>query len=109
MGPTSSTRNAMATADATGQSRLLKNSSQSTRPIMRLSGPPRSDGMTNSPPAGMNTSIEPAITPGIDSGSVTSRNTRQGGLPRSEAASSSDRSSFSSVENNGSTMNGREG
>jgi len=63
--------------------------------------------MTNSPTAGMNTSMDPAITPGIDSGSVTSRNARHGGLPRSAAASSSVGSSFSSVANSGSTMKGR--
>src|ERR1700691_3822525 len=107
MGPTSSTRNAMATADATGQSRLPKNSSHSTRPIMRLSGPPNNVGMTNSPMAGMNTSIEPAMMPGIDSGRVTSMKVRQGGVPKSAAASSSEWSSFSSVANSGSTMNGK--
>jgi hypothetical protein len=74
---------------------------------MRLLGPPRSEGMTNSPTAGMNTSIEPAITPGIDSGRVTSRKARLGVLPRSEAASSSVGSRFSSVANSGSTMKGR--
>src|SRR5882762_6498993 len=88
----------MATADATGQSRLPKNSSQSTRPIIRLLGPPSRVGITNSPMAGMNTNIEPAITPGMDSGSVTSTKVRQGGLPRSAAASSRERSSFSKVE-----------
>ena len=51
--------------------------------------------MTNSPMAGMNTSIEPAITPGMDNGNVMSRKVRHGGLPRSAAASSSEWSSFS--------------
>jgi len=97
----------MATAEATGQSRLPKNSSHSTRPIIRLSGPPSRVGMTNSPMAGMNTSIEPAMTPGMDRGSVTSMKARQGGLPRSAAASNREWSSFSRVANSGSTMNGR--
>src|SRR5215469_17015564 len=79
MGPTSSSKNAIATAAATGQSWLPKNSSHSTRPIMRVLGPPRSEGMTNSPTAGMNTSMEPAITPGTDSGRVISRNDREAG------------------------------
>ena len=46
----------------------------------------------------MKTSRLPAITPGIDSGRVTSTNARQGFAPRSWEASSSAPSSFSSVE-----------
>ena len=64
--------------------------------------------MTNSPMAGMNTSMEPAMIPGIDKGSVTSRNARHGGLPRSPEASSNERSSFSRVANSGNTMKGRD-
>ena len=60
----------MATALATGHARLEKNSSHSTRPIMRALGPPSSAGMTNSPTAGMNTSIDPARMPLRDSGKV---------------------------------------
>jgi hypothetical protein len=47
----------------TGQSRLLKNSSHSTRPIISASGPPSSAGITNSPTAGMKTSMQPAMMP----------------------------------------------
>ncbi len=49
---------------------LLKNSSQSTRPIIRVSGPPSSSGMTYSPMQGMKTSIEPAMIPALESGTV---------------------------------------
>src|ERR1700722_15667062 len=107
MGPASRTRKVIATAEATGQSWLPKNSSQRTRPIMRLSGPPNKEGMTNSPTAGMKTNMEPAITPGSDSGRVTSRKARHGGEPKSADASSKVESSFSSVANRGSTMKGR--
>ena len=48
----------MASAAARGQLLLLNISSQTTRPIMMFSAPPSSDGMTNSPTQGMNTSIE---------------------------------------------------
>ncbi len=54
--------------------------------------------MTNSPTAGMNTSIEPAMMPGIDSGNVTLRNALNGVAPRSTAASSSVLSCFSRFE-----------
>ena len=63
--------------------------------------------MTNSPTAGMNTSIEPAMTPGIDSGSVICRKARNGVAPRSTAASSSVLSCFSRFEYSGRIMNGR--
>ena len=52
--------------------------------------------MTNSPTAGMKTSIDPAMMPGNESGNVICQKARLGGEPRSEAASSSVRSSFSS-------------
>ena len=70
IGITRNSSSAMATALATGQSRLLKNSVQSTLPIISMPGSPSSDGMTNSPTAGMNTSRQPAMMPGTDSGSV---------------------------------------
>ena len=60
----------IATAEASGQLRLEKNSCQSVRPIMRVPEPPRRSGMTNSPVTGMNTRRQPAMTPGIDSGKV---------------------------------------
>ena len=62
---------AIATALATGQSRFEKNSFQSTRPIISVSGEPRSSGITNSPIAGTKTSMKPAITPGIESPTVS--------------------------------------
>ncbi|MNC96951.1 hypothetical protein D3C83_144610 [compost metagenome] len=55
----------------------------------------------------MNTSIDPAMIPGSDSGSVTSRKMRAGRAPRSAAASCRSRSSRSSVAYRGRIMNGR--
>src|SRR5208282_4491417 len=95
IGQISSASIATATDAATGQSWLVKNSSHSTLPIIRLSGPPRRSGMTNSPTIGMDTSSAPAATPGSDSGRVTLRKARNGLAPRSDAASSSVQSSFS--------------
>ncbi|MNY74322.1 hypothetical protein D3C86_2133230 [compost metagenome] len=74
-----------------------KNSSQSTRPIIKVSGPPRSEGMTNSPMAGMKTSMEPAMMPGSDSGRVMKRKVWTGRAPRSAEASNRETSSFTSV------------
>src|SRR5690606_22067963 len=96
-GTPSSTSIETASAEATGQSRLMKNSSHSTLPIISVSGPPRRSGTTNSPAAGMKTRREPARMPGRESGSVTEKNARRGGAPRSAAASRSVASSFSSV------------
>jgi hypothetical protein len=53
--------------------------------------------MTNSPSTGMKTSIEPATTPGRESGNVTCQKLRSGGEPRSAAASSRLPSSLSSA------------
>ena len=47
------------------------------------------------------------FTPGTDIGSVTARNTRHGGAPRSAAASSNRTSSCDSRAYSGSTINGR--
>ena len=59
-----------ATAEASGQSRLAKNSFHSVLPIISVSEPPSRSGMTNSPTAGMKTRKQPAMTPGSDSGKV---------------------------------------
>ena len=77
-----------ARADATGQSRLLKNSCHSTLPIIRVSGPPSISGMTNSPTTGMKTSMQPAMMPFLESGTVICQNRVRLRAPRSEAASS---------------------
>ena len=66
-----------ATAQAIGQSLLLKNSSQSVRPIICVCGPPSSSGITYSPTQGMKTSIAPATMPARDSGTVTFQNAVQ--------------------------------
>ena len=86
-----------ATADAIAQSLLLKNSSQSTRPIISVPGPPSSSGMTYSPTLGMKTSMEPATMPFFDKGTVTSQNAFHGVAPRSLAASSKRKSIFTRV------------
>src|SRR3954462_15099147 len=94
-------------AAAPGQSRLPKNSSHSVCPIIAVEDEPSRSGMTNSPTIGMKQSSVPAMMPGNDSGPVTAKNGRQGGLPRSAAASSSVSSIFSSAANSGSTMKGK--
>src|SRR3546814_18300397 len=76
------------TAAAMGQSALLKNSAHMTRPIISVFAPPSISGITYSPTDGMNTSMEPAMTPGMDKGRVKTRNARHGRAPRSSAASS---------------------
>ncbi len=87
-GTTSKASSRIASAEASGQSLLEKNSVHSTLPIIRLSGPPSRSGITNSPTAGMKTSMLPATMPGQESGSVTRRKARKGRQPRSAAASS---------------------
>ena len=57
IGITSSSSSAIATALATGQSRLLKNSVHSTLPIISDARAAEQRGITNSPTAGMNTSM----------------------------------------------------
>lgn len=90
IGTISNSSMTIATAEATGQSRLLKNSCHSTRPIMMLSGPPSSSGITNSPTAGINTSMEPAIMPPLVSGTITWKKVFSGRAPRSSEASTSE-------------------
>src|SRR5690606_37652321 len=83
-----------ASAEAPGQLRRLKNSSQSTLPIISVCEPPSSSGITNSPITGMNTSMQPAMMPFFDSGTVTFQKLAKERAPRSEAASSRLRSCF---------------
>src|SRR5690606_27966561 len=61
IGSSSNSSITTATAEATGQLRLLKNSPHSTRPIISVSGPPSISGITNSPTAGIITSMQPAM------------------------------------------------
>src|SRR5436309_11374265 len=96
-GPTSSTSNTTATADATGQSLLVKNSSHRLWPIISALEPASRSGITNSPMIGMKHSNAPAATPGNDRGNVTSQNACRGEAPRSLAASSSAGSILASV------------
>ena len=87
MGATRSASSTTATAEAAGQSRLSKNSTQSVRPIINVSEPPSRSGITNSPMAGMKTSRHPANIPGADSGTVIRQKAAVGEAPRSAAAS----------------------
>src|SRR5262245_49467335 len=82
-------------ADATGQSRLKKNSVHKAGPIIWDAQPPSRSGITTSPTTGMNDSSAPAATPGSDSGNVISQNAFHAGQPRSDAASSNDSSILS--------------
>src|SRR3954471_17186285 len=107
MGVTSMASSTAASADATGQSRLAKNSIQSVCPIIAVDEEPSRSGMTNSPMIGMKQSSAPATMPGRDSGTVMPRKAFHGGQPRSAAASSSVPSSFSSAAYSGSTMKGK--
>ena len=107
MGNTSTSNNAIATADATGQSIFDANSPYKTLPIIRTLPPPSKSGITYSPVAGINTSSEPAIIPGIVQGKVTVRKVANGFAPKSDAASSKVRSSFSIFAYSGSIINGK--
>src|SRR4051794_26734183 len=69
-GATNSTSSTRATADATGQSLLVKNSSHSVWPIIMEFDPASKSGTTNSPTIGMKHSNAPAHTPGSDNGNV---------------------------------------
>ena len=51
--------------------------------------------------------MQPVMTPGADSGSVTCRKVRAGLAPRSSEASSRRLSSFSRLTNMGNTISGR--
>ena len=55
----------------------------------------------------MKTSIEPAMIPALESGTVTSQKAFHGLAPRSCAASSSRKSIFTSVAYSGRIMNGQ--
>src|SRR5882757_7341763 len=107
MGATNTSSKAMATALATGQSRLLKNSVHNTLPIINDSGGPNSAGITYSPTAGMNTNMQPARMPGHDNGTVMCMKALNGRHPKSAAASNNVRSIFSKLAYSGMIMNGR--
>ncbi|KVF63498.1 hypothetical protein WJ15_13390 [Burkholderia cepacia] len=107
IGTSSSSTIVTVTADAIGQSMLLKNSSHITRPSISVFAPPSSSGITYSPTAGMSTSRLPATMPLRDNGSVMRQNADHGVAPRSFAASSSVRSIFTRCAYSGITMNGR--
>ncbi|KAG1316309.1 hypothetical protein G6F62_013592 [Rhizopus arrhizus] len=83
IGTSSSRIIATAIAEAPGQLRLLKNSFHSWRPTISVSEPPSISGITNSPIAGIITSMQPAMMPAFDSGRVMRRNACHGLAPRS--------------------------
>ena len=53
-----------------------------TFPIMNVLPPPRTVGMTYSPSAGIQTIVQPAMSPGSDCGKITRRNVANGVAPR---------------------------
>src|SRR5207302_10773218 len=63
-GGISKSSSAIAAADATGQSLLVKNSSHSVCPIIIELEPAKRSGITNSPTIGMKHNSAPAPTPG---------------------------------------------
>src|SRR4051794_20615788 len=71
-----------ASADATGQSRLPKNSSHSVCPIIAVDDEPSRSGMTNSPTIGMKQSSDPAAMPDSESRHGHLKNRGQGRAPR---------------------------
>lgn len=94
-------------AQATGQLMLLKNSIQRTRPMVMLSGPPRSSGIRNSPMEAERTRMHPVTIPDFERGMVIFQKVLIGEAPRSFAASRYETSSLSNDENIGKTINGR--
>ena len=66
----------------------------STLPIIKLSAPPKSDGITNSPIAGIKTKALPAKMPGKDKGSVIFKKVTIELAPKSVEASRRELSSF---------------
>src|SRR5660397_244484 len=75
-------------------------------PIIIVSGPPNSVGVTKSPTAGMKVSRLPATIPGSDRGIVTFNSVHNLLAPRSHAASIRFLSSFSRFAYKGNVMNG---
>src|SRR5680860_1397571 len=75
-------------------------------PIIIVSGPPNSVGVTKSPTAGMKVSRLPATIPGSDRGIVTFNSVQNLLAPRSHAASIRFLSSFSRFAYKGNVMNG---
>ena len=68
---------------AKGQSRLVKNSDHSNRPMVKLVGPPNNSGIKYSPTAGINTKLDPAEIPDRDNGTVIRQKAEKGRHPRS--------------------------
>src|SRR5580704_13437183 len=94
-------------ADPNGQLRAVENWFWIRFPTNRPFAPPRRSDVRNDPSAGMNTSNDPATSPGPESGNVTRQNRAAGLAPRTSAASSSDGSIFSSDAYTGRIRKGR--
>ncbi len=75
-------------------------------PTYMVCPPPSRSGARYDPSEGMKTRRHPAAIPGAVSGMVTRQRARKGAAPRSGAASSSERSSFSMDAYRGRIMNG---
>src|SRR5579862_2623110 len=69
--------------------------------------PPNRSDVRNEPSDGINTSRDPAMSPGAESGNVTLQNRAAGFAPSTSAASNNDGSIFSSDEYRGRIKNGR--
>ena len=83
-------------AEPKGQFRAAENWFCTRLPIIISLAPPSRSEVRNDPSAGMKTSRQPATTPGMDSGRVTRRKRSAGLAPSTSAASSNEKSSFSS-------------
>src|SRR5262249_39550060 len=94
------------TAKAAANGRLVAKLSSTKFPITLESVTPTRTGEMKSPRVRANVKIEPATSPGSDSGRITERNVRQLRAPRSAEASRYDSGIRSSAAYTGSTMNG---
>src|SRR5919109_707453 len=93
-------------AEPNCQSKPWRNAPWIALPKKNPLGPPTKSGVTYSPIVGMKTNAKAAITPGMDSGSVTVRKVVHRPAPRSVEASSSDRSIVSRDTKIGRATNG---
>ena len=96
----------METAAPKGQFRADKNWFFIRLLISIILLPPIKSGIKKYPRVGTNTSILPDIIPDLVKGKVILKNDLNGEAPKSEEASSSEKSNFSMEEYSGSTMKG---
>src|SRR5690606_31891856 len=89
-----------------GQSRAWVNCRWIKLPIKIVRAPPKRSMMKNRARDGMNTKMDPAMTPGIVKGSIAVRNACHGVAPKAYAARSMRWSNFSMLAYKGSTIKG---